>query len=98
MIKIASGSRLLLFADLVERDATWPDKVAAAGGTGEALIVETLRYLDEPLCPGCLHGIEDDLPPAGAGLIVCPYCLTLVLAMRFAGEGHHVWYSFPWPR
>jgi hypothetical protein len=98
MIHISKRSRLVMFGDWVDRNPSWPALLEAAGGTPEALIVEAIRCLDEPLCPGCLCGIEDDLPAGGAGLMICPDCLTRVVVLRFAGEGHHAWYSLPWPK
>lgn len=98
MIRIAKGSRLVMFGDWVERDRTWPDRLESAGGTPEALIVEAIRRLDAPLCPGCLHAIEDGLPARGAGLVICSHCLTRVVVFRFLAESHHEWYSLPWPK
>jgi hypothetical protein len=97
MIRIAKGSRLLLFQNRTLPEERWEEKVAAAGASPEALIVETLGAWNVPICPTCLGPIEHELPPAGAGLVVCPECVHPLVVLRFLREGRAVWHSFPWP-
>lgn len=99
MIHIAKGLKILFLGGRRRWDDEWAREMDERGGKLQALLIEAIDFPDEPMCPQCLHGIEDDLPPAGAGLIICPYCAYPCLVLRFlGGPGGTVWYSFPWPK